>query len=192
VTQASRRVRDPIPRSVTPAHPESQCRQTGPTRRPSSNRANTLVTLPPSVPSESGCNGRQAVHVSLDLRIICSSSRVLRKATFHRIHKLGVPMTRHMIWAEDENFSGWCCSRCPWGVVAQRGEHRRRARLQSRGRRASSNTPAHTTSNERRGPRHPLGGRFKRSANGSASSFRRRPPAPLPPWPTHSGCRLSP
>jgi hypothetical protein len=80
----------------------------------------------------------------------------------------------------------------PVGVVAQRGEHRRRARLQSRGRRASSNTPAHTTSNERRGPRHPLGGRFKRSANGSASSFRRRPPAPLPPWPTHSGCRLSP
>jgi hypothetical protein len=31
-------------------------------------------------------------------------------------------MTRHMIWAEDENFTGWCCSRCPWGVVAPRLE----------------------------------------------------------------------
>jgi hypothetical protein len=27
-------------------------------------------------------------------------------------------MTRHMIWAEDENFTGWCFSRCPWCVVA--------------------------------------------------------------------------
>jgi len=50
----------------------------------------------------------------------------LRLATIHpsaEIHKpLGVPMTRHMIWAEDENFTGWCCSRCPWGVVAPRLE----------------------------------------------------------------------
>ncbi len=38
------------------------------------------------------------------------------------VHKLGVPMTRHMIWAEDENFTGRCCSRCPWGVVAPRLE----------------------------------------------------------------------
>jgi hypothetical protein len=31
-------------------------------------------------------------------------------------------MNRHMIWAEDENFTGWCCSRCPWGLVAPRLE----------------------------------------------------------------------
>jgi hypothetical protein len=31
-------------------------------------------------------------------------------------------MTRHMIWAEDENFTGWCCSHCPWGVVGPRLE----------------------------------------------------------------------
>jgi hypothetical protein len=29
-------------------------------------------------------------------------------------------MTRRMIWAEDEHFTGWCCSHCPWGVVAPR------------------------------------------------------------------------
>jgi hypothetical protein len=23
-----------------------------------------------------------------------------------------------MIWAEDDNFTDWCCSHCPWGVVA--------------------------------------------------------------------------
>ena len=27
-----------------------------------------------------------------------------------------------MIWAEDENFTGWCCSCCEWGVVAPRLE----------------------------------------------------------------------
>jgi hypothetical protein len=37
-------------------------------------------------------------------------------------HKLGVPMTRHMIWAEHENFIGWCCSHCPWSIVAPRLE----------------------------------------------------------------------
>ena len=31
-------------------------------------------------------------------------------------------MTRYMIWAEDENFTGWCCSHCPWGMVAPRLE----------------------------------------------------------------------
>ena len=42
--------------------------------------------------------------------------------SFRGFHKLGVPMTRHMIWAEDENFTGWCCSHCPWGLVAPRLE----------------------------------------------------------------------
>jgi hypothetical protein len=31
-------------------------------------------------------------------------------------------MTRRMIWAEDDNFTGWCCSHCPWGLVAPRLE----------------------------------------------------------------------
>jgi hypothetical protein len=31
-------------------------------------------------------------------------------------------MTRRMIWAEDDNFTGWCCSRCTWGLIAPRLE----------------------------------------------------------------------
>jgi hypothetical protein len=31
-------------------------------------------------------------------------------------------MKRRMIWAENENFTGWCCSHCPWGIVAPRPE----------------------------------------------------------------------
>lgn len=31
-------------------------------------------------------------------------------------------MTRRMIWAEDEDITGWCCSQCPWVVVAPRFE----------------------------------------------------------------------
>ena len=31
-------------------------------------------------------------------------------------------MTRRMIWAEDDNFTGWCCSHCAWGLVAPRLE----------------------------------------------------------------------
>jgi len=27
-----------------------------------------------------------------------------------------------MIWAEDEKITGWCCSQCPWGMVAPRLE----------------------------------------------------------------------
>jgi hypothetical protein len=27
-------------------------------------------------------------------------------------------MTRRMIWAEDDDFTGWCCSDCTWGLVA--------------------------------------------------------------------------
>jgi hypothetical protein len=27
-----------------------------------------------------------------------------------------------MIWAEDENFTGWCCSHCLWGLIAPRLE----------------------------------------------------------------------
>jgi len=25
-----------------------------------------------------------------------------------------------MIWAEDEDFTGWCCSHCRWAVIAPR------------------------------------------------------------------------
>ena len=38
------------------------------------------------------------------------------------LHNIGVPMTRHMIWSEDEKFTGWCCSQCLWGLVAPRLE----------------------------------------------------------------------
>lgn len=26
--------------------------------------------------------------------------------------------TRHMIWADNEDFTGWCCSHCLWGLIA--------------------------------------------------------------------------
>jgi hypothetical protein len=31
-------------------------------------------------------------------------------------------MSRRMIWAENEDFTGWCCSYCQWGVIAPRLE----------------------------------------------------------------------
>jgi hypothetical protein len=31
-------------------------------------------------------------------------------------------MAKRMIWVEDECFTGWCCSQCPWGVIAPRLE----------------------------------------------------------------------
>jgi hypothetical protein len=27
-----------------------------------------------------------------------------------------------MIWIEDEQFTGWCCSHCHWGITAPRLE----------------------------------------------------------------------
>jgi len=27
-----------------------------------------------------------------------------------------------MIWIDDDAFSGWCCSRCEWGLIAPRFE----------------------------------------------------------------------
>jgi hypothetical protein len=27
-----------------------------------------------------------------------------------------------MIWIEDEQFTGWCCSHCPWEITAPRLE----------------------------------------------------------------------
>jgi hypothetical protein len=27
-----------------------------------------------------------------------------------------------MIWAENENFTGWCCSHCEWGLTTPRLE----------------------------------------------------------------------
>jgi len=29
-------------------------------------------------------------------------------------------VTKRMIWAEDEDFTGWCCSHCRWAVIAPR------------------------------------------------------------------------
>ena len=27
-------------------------------------------------------------------------------------------MSTRMIWIEDEEFTGWCCPRCTWGITA--------------------------------------------------------------------------
>jgi hypothetical protein len=69
-------------------------------------------------------------------------------------------MTRYMIWAEDDNFIGWCCSRCQWGVVAPRLESTVAALAFNRV--AQESFEQHVcspTSNKRRGRRHPLVGR---------------------------------
>jgi hypothetical protein len=29
-------------------------------------------------------------------------------------------MDRRMIWIEDDEFTGWCCSDCNWGIIAPR------------------------------------------------------------------------
>jgi hypothetical protein len=31
-------------------------------------------------------------------------------------------MNKHLIWIDDDDFSGWCCSRCTWGMTAPRLE----------------------------------------------------------------------
>jgi hypothetical protein len=31
-------------------------------------------------------------------------------------------MNKRMIWAEDERFTGWCCSHCGWSFIAPRLE----------------------------------------------------------------------
>jgi hypothetical protein len=59
----------------------------------------------------SSCLARPSHHLQL-----CSPLAEVDPSV--EFHKLGVPMTRHMIWAEDENFTNWCCSRFPWGVIA--------------------------------------------------------------------------
>jgi hypothetical protein len=31
-------------------------------------------------------------------------------------------MNKQLIWIDDDDFSGWCCSRCTWGMTAPRLE----------------------------------------------------------------------
>src|SRR5437899_8906133 len=33
---------------------------------------------------------------------------------------LSTSVTKRMIWAEDEDFTGWCCSHCRWAFTAPR------------------------------------------------------------------------
>lgn len=28
-------------------------------------------------------------------------------------------MERRMIWIEDDEFTGWCCSDCQWGIIVR-------------------------------------------------------------------------
>src|SRR5678815_4753835 len=94
-----------------------------PTRRPSSDRTKHAIYFAASpfrrrvgaAAGSSSCLARPSHH----LQLFSPLAEVHPSVEFH---KLGVPMTRHMIWAEDDNFTGWCCSHCPWGVVAPRLE----------------------------------------------------------------------
>jgi hypothetical protein len=29
-------------------------------------------------------------------------------------------MNKHLIWVDGDDFSGWCCSHCTWGMTAPR------------------------------------------------------------------------
>ena len=31
-------------------------------------------------------------------------------------------MNKRLIWVEDDDFAGWCCSQCTWGISAPRLE----------------------------------------------------------------------
>jgi hypothetical protein len=31
-------------------------------------------------------------------------------------------MNKHLIWIDGDDFSGWCCSHCTWGMTAPRLE----------------------------------------------------------------------
>jgi hypothetical protein len=31
-------------------------------------------------------------------------------------------MNKHLIWIDGDDFSGWCCSQCTWGMTAPRLE----------------------------------------------------------------------
>jgi len=31
-------------------------------------------------------------------------------------------MSKRLIWVEGDDFTGWCCSLCPWGITAPRLE----------------------------------------------------------------------
>ena len=31
-------------------------------------------------------------------------------------------MNKHLIWIDGDDFSGWCCSDCTWGMTAPRLE----------------------------------------------------------------------
>ena len=115
-----------------PRHAESEtqhslkcmCRQTSPTRRPSSDRTKhpSYFAAPLFRGRVSAAAGSSSwlARPSHHLQLFSPLAEVHPSVEIHK--PLGVPMTRHMIWAEDENFTGWCCSRCPWGVVAPRLE----------------------------------------------------------------------
>ena len=31
-------------------------------------------------------------------------------------------MNKHLIWIDGDDFNGWCCSQCTWGMTAPRLE----------------------------------------------------------------------
>ena len=55
----------------------------------------------------------------------------------------GTRIPRRLIWIEDEEFAGWCCSHCEWGLTAP-GEHGCCARLQPRRPRNIRKTAVHS------------------------------------------------
>jgi len=80
-----------------------------------------FVTLPPS-------SFRETFFLSearASFRARCRSARssFRRKSIMMQKPEAHKPrVNRHMIWAENEHFTGWCCSHCLWGLIAPRLE----------------------------------------------------------------------
>jgi hypothetical protein len=35
-----------------------------------------------------------------------------------RTHRKGRRMNKRLIWVDGDDFTGWCCSHCTWGITA--------------------------------------------------------------------------
>ena len=53
-------------------------------------------------------------------QLMCSTLAAELKS--QRNHKRGRCMNKRLIWVEGDDFSGWCCPDCSWGMTAPRLE----------------------------------------------------------------------
>src|SRR2546425_9434465 len=59
---------------------------------------------------------RAGVHLPRSI-CCCVPPRRVRARIPKRTHK-GRCMNKRLIWVEGDDFTGWCCSHCTWGITA--------------------------------------------------------------------------